>query len=197
MPFLILNRLLNRLLSRRLNSFAGFMFAALLVGGFSWASAASAELTPLTAKEVVAKAANAKITIVNLWATWCAPCKEEMPELIRYYKSHATNGAQLLLVSGDSPSEFKEAAEFLAKLGADFPVYRLSEAPDAFMKNLGEPNWPAIVPTTLIYDQKAKRIGYWAKRVPMKELETIAAKALAKPSSGGASLATPSKKSSH
>jgi thiol-disulfide isomerase/thioredoxin len=198
MPHLI-QKLFRELFQGRLKALLALSIA---LGAWPPASAAealaaTAELAPLMAKDVPTKVAQAKVTIVNLWATWCAPCKEEMPELIGYQKANASKGVQLLLVSGDSPGDFKEAAQFLEKLGADFPTYRLSEAPDEFMKILGEPQWPAIVPTTMIYDQKAKRIGYWAKRVPMKELQAIVNKTLGGKSSFSPTLATPKKMGSH
>lgn len=109
-------------------------------------------------------------TIVNLWATWCAPCKEEMPELIALRKKLASKGTQLILISADSPESEKEARSFLSEMNVDFTTYRLSESPDAFMKPFLN-HWPAVLPTTLAFDKNGKRIGYWMGRISIKDLE--------------------------
>jgi thiol-disulfide isomerase/thioredoxin len=61
-----------------------------------------------------------KTVLINAWATWCPPCKAEMPLLNRYYQSHAQDGFILLAVNaGDSQNE---AASFANQKGLAFPV---------------------------------------------------------------------------
>lgn len=157
---------------------------------FAWAlalaSAPKAELTPLTAKELNSKIKNsgAKITIVNLWATWCEPCKEEMPELVNLRERLASKGVELVLVSADTGADLKKAASFLEQSGVRFQTYRLAQAPDKFMKEF-ETHWPAVLPTTMVFDIQRQRIGYWTSRVPIKELEARVEKGLARLASGG------------
>ena len=119
----------------------------------------------------------AKATIVNLWATWCEPCKDEMPELLALQKRFASAGAQMILISADGPDDQKQAASFLEKVGIDFAVYKLDQDPQAFMKSFVE-NWTATLPTTLLFDQKGRRLGYWVGRVKLKELEARLSRAL-------------------
>lgn len=125
----------------------------------------------------MSRAGAKKVTVLNLWATWCGPCKDEMPELVSFRKTYAPKGVELLLVSGDSAEDLKEAAAFLTAQGVNFPAYRLTEAPDEFMKPL-LPDWSATVPTTLIFDAKGKRIAAWVGRVSRKSLESAVDKAL-------------------
>jgi len=52
-----------------------------------------------------------KILVVNFWATWCAPCVEEMPELVELQSEFDPSKLQVLGMSIDSPSNVKEFAE--------------------------------------------------------------------------------------
>ena len=58
--------------------------------------------------------------LVNAWATWCPPCKAEMPDLNAYYQAHQKDGFMILAVNaGDSASV---TADFAAQKGLVFPV---------------------------------------------------------------------------
>ena len=45
------------------------------------------------------------VTIVHFWATWCAPCREEMPALDAYYRAHRAEGLNVLAISMDDPRD--------------------------------------------------------------------------------------------
>lgn len=58
--------------------------------------------------------------LINTWATWCPPCKAEMPLLNQYYQSHAEEGFVILAINaGDTQAE---AASFVLQNGLKFPV---------------------------------------------------------------------------
>ena len=59
--------------------------------------------------------------LVNFWATWCAPCKIEMPWLIDLQKQYASRGFTILGISEDDPP-FAGVAGFVAKNGMNYPV---------------------------------------------------------------------------
>ena len=61
-----------------------------------------------------------KITVVNFWATWCPPCRGEIPELVAFYKGFAAKGIQILAV--DLQEEPKAVRAFASKQGMTFPV---------------------------------------------------------------------------
>jgi peroxiredoxin len=66
------------------------------------------------------KAQRGKPVMVNFWATWCAPCREEMPAMERLYLKHRERGFVLLAVSVDSDASLVKP--FLEKLKLTFPV---------------------------------------------------------------------------
>lgn len=62
-----------------------------------------------------------KAVLLNFWATWCGPCKLEMPWLIEMQKKYASQGFTVLGISEDDGST-KEVTDFMAKMGVDYPV---------------------------------------------------------------------------
>ncbi|MGC1783074.1 MAG: TlpA disulfide reductase family protein [Acidobacteriaceae bacterium] len=62
-----------------------------------------------------------KAVLVNFWATWCGPCKVEMPWLIDLQKKYAGQGFTVLGISEDDGSP-KNVADFAAKMGIDYPI---------------------------------------------------------------------------
>ena len=61
-----------------------------------------------------------QVVLVNFWATWCGPCKQEMPHLNRLYDRYRSAGFVLLGVNVDE--DFKQAQAAAGKLGLHFPV---------------------------------------------------------------------------
>lgn len=62
-----------------------------------------------------------KAVLLNFWATWCGPCKLEMPWLIELQKKYAAQGFTVLGISEDDGPP-KEVADFASKMGIDYPI---------------------------------------------------------------------------
>ncbi|OGV00381.1 MAG: hypothetical protein A2330_11670, partial [Ignavibacteria bacterium RIFOXYB2_FULL_36_7] len=71
---------------------------------------------------------NSKILFINFWATWCEPCVEEFPDLVKIYNGHKNSGLEFLSVSVDLPSEIDSKVKpFLKEQSAYFPVVVIEE----------------------------------------------------------------------
>lgn len=129
-------------------------------------------VTPATATDVLNAVhhANAKVVLVNMWASWCGPCREEFPDLLRLQRDYAARGLKVLLVSWDDTAE--EAAQFLAKAGVTMPSFikaqtrRDEEFLQAFAPNLADG-----IPKTLLYDATGKLRTVWVGATTYAEFE--------------------------
>jgi thiol-disulfide isomerase/thioredoxin len=78
-------------------------------------------LKTLDGKTVSLSDYKGKAVLVNFWATWCGPCKLEMPWLIDLQKKYAAQGFTVLGISEDD-GPAKNIADFAAKMGVNYPV---------------------------------------------------------------------------
>ena len=89
-----------------------------------------------------------RVVMVNFWATWCGPCRQEMPQLNRLYEKYRASGFQLLGVNVDDDT--KKAAEVAAKLGVTFPVLLDTDKTVSKLYDL------STMPSTVIIDRDGK-----------------------------------------
>jgi peroxiredoxin len=68
-----------------------------------------------------------KAVLLNFWATWCAPCKIEMPWFVELQKQYGAEGLQILGVAMDDASP-KDIADFAKEMGVNYPVLLGKEA---------------------------------------------------------------------
>ena len=105
-------------------SFARILRAAaalLLSTGLVVAPAqAAAPMTPAPDFTLRLKEQRGQVVLVNFWATWCAPCRQEMPKLNALYDKYKGSGFVLLGVNVDDDA--RNAATVAGKLGVTFPV---------------------------------------------------------------------------
>jgi thiol-disulfide isomerase/thioredoxin len=127
------------------------LFAALLAA--SPAVAAAPALRPATAAAILqsVRAPGARAVVVNIWATWCIPCREELPDILRLRHEYAARGVRFLLVSGDFSTDAEQAAAFLGQLGVDFPTY-LKQGTDMEFIDAFDRHWSGALPATFLYD---------------------------------------------
>lgn len=98
-------------------------------------------LTDITGKTVHLSDYSGNVVLVNAWATWCPPCKAEMPDLNAYYQAHQDEGFVLLAVNaGDSASV---TADFANQRGLAFPV--LLDPNTRYLDKLGIHDFPTSI----------------------------------------------------
>lgn len=68
-------------------------------------------------------ALEAEAVVLNFWATWCGPCRQEFPEFIRYDQEMAGEGVHVRFVSLDNPADLAMVEAFLAEHDLDDPSY--------------------------------------------------------------------------
>ncbi len=96
-------------------------------------------------KDIASK--KAKLTVVDAWATWCGPCKENFPHLVDMREKYAGKGiafASLCLDDATKSKKVAEATEFLVSKKADFSNYLLEESQDDAFEKLDITAIPAV-----------------------------------------------------
>lgn len=88
-------------------------------------TAPSITLTTLDGKRISSADLRGKLVIVTFWATWCEPCREELPLLSRYAKQHAAQGLVVLGFSLDPPADIAKVRRVASTLS--FPVGLLGD----------------------------------------------------------------------
>ena len=89
-----------------------------------------------------------RVVMVNFWATWCGPCRQEMPQLDRLYQKYRASGFVLLGVNVDDDA--RKAADVAAKLGVSFPVLLDTDKAVSKLYDL------STMPSTVLIDREGK-----------------------------------------
>ncbi len=96
-----------------------------------------------------------RVVLLNFWATWCGPCKEEMPAMERLYQKFRVQGLVVLAVSNDSEGSTRSVARFVKESGFTFPVGLDPQLRVASLYGI------RVLPASLIIDRKGS-ISYIA-----------------------------------
>ena len=94
------------------------------------------------------------VLVVNFWATWCAPCREEIPALMRLKRKYASNGVQFVGIALDDVSKVRDYAE---EMHIDYAVLIGGMETLGVTKDLG--NRARVLPFTVVLD-RAGRVAY-------------------------------------
>src|SRR5690349_9033384 len=101
-----------------------------------------------------------KPLLVNFWATWCDPCREEFPDLVKLdaeYKGRI----DFITISLDELSEInRDVPKFLADMKAEMPSFLLKAQDDEAAIAFVSKEWSGALPLTILYDSSGKQIYY-------------------------------------
>ena len=117
----------------------------------------------------IVRQGSAPVALVNVWATWCAPCREEFPDLMRVARERRAKGLALVLVSADFEDQAGAAKKFLARHGAGFRSYLKTGDDMAFIETLSH-DWSGSLPATFLFDRTGHLIDFWEGRVPYEDM---------------------------
>ena len=75
-------------------------------------------------KSFSVESAKGQVVVINFWATWCPPCRQEMPAFEHYYQQHKDQGLRLIAVSLDEPVDDAKVSEVMKAYGFDAALAR-------------------------------------------------------------------------
>lgn len=111
----------------------------------------------------------APLLLCNFWATWCAPCREEIPLLIAAKQQHAANGLE---IAGIGIDQADKLTSFAKEFGINYPVLTPEGDATALLRALGDE--AGALPYSLLLDRQRhvvyRRLGLLAKPTLEKEI---------------------------
>lgn len=148
-------RLKNTLFATPLCSFFAALFLLVSQGGFAQEQALrepSAVLTDLQGQRHRIEELRGSPAVINFWATWCMPCKNEMPRLVKLQERYPK--VRFLAISIDNADTRTKIASLIAKRKFSIPVWQGASADTLKELELGE-----LVPATVILDLDGMLVG--------------------------------------
>jgi thiol-disulfide isomerase/thioredoxin len=116
------------------------------------------------------KAMKGKVVLVDVWGTFCAPCREKFPKMVALHEQYARSGLAVVSVSVDPPGDpaAREAARaFLTKQKATFRNVILTDKAEAW-----QDKWKVDGPPLLfLFDRKGQLVARWEDKIDPAEVE--------------------------
>jgi thiol-disulfide isomerase/thioredoxin len=111
-------------MAARFRLLAGFIlalscFSVALAGPVEGKAAPAFDAKLLNGTSFSLDDAKGQVVVINFWATWCPPCRQEMPALDRYYQKHKDQGLRVIAVSLDEASDESKVSEVMQAFGFD------------------------------------------------------------------------------
>ena len=111
------------------------------------------KLTPKMLDKLI-RNRNGKVLLINVWATWCMPCREEFPDLVKLAEKYQDQELEVIGISADYPDEIDlKIRPFVESQKVNFPIFVQNfDKQENFINYLSE-DWSGALPATFIYDK--------------------------------------------
>ena len=123
-----------------------------------------------------------KPLVVNFWATWCEPCRDEYPLIVELAAEFKAQGVSVVGINMDDDSDMNLVRRFIARTQPHFPNYRQKPGIDLDVFYQGvNPAWKGTMPQTVFYNRDGRIGGYFLGTRPRPVFEQAFRDLLANP----------------
>ena len=146
-------------------------------------TSAAIEVRPIDANtlNILLHRRNGRVLMLNVWATWCVPCVEEFPDLVRLDASHRTRGVDVVTLSIDYEDEIESKVKpFLRRMKAGMPAYVNAFAKQEDFITALSAEWSGAIPATFVFDSSGSLRETLVGKQSFKSFVTAAEKVLRK-----------------
>ena len=114
-------------------------------------------LPRITANEIQSLVAKnkGKVVLLHFWASWCPPCAQEFPALVKLYTAYKPRGLEVIAVSMNDFSEMRDVMSFVRSQNPPFPLYIAGTVEKTFFRSIDK-RWTSGLPLSVIYDKTGK-----------------------------------------
>lgn len=134
------------------------------------------ELTDLTGKMVSLSDYKGKVLFLNFWATWCPPCRAEIPDFVEAYQENKAKGLEIIGISLDI-NDRDAVVSFVEKYKINYPIVLESRSTTQQLIDDYRPG--QFIPTTIVIDKQGrirrKQVGQMNKRMLLSFFNELAA----------------------
>ncbi len=112
-----------------------------------------------------------KVVLYDFWATWCAPCRAEMPQLAGLADKFRARGFEVVTISADDPEHKAAAEKFIQMFRVEGPAYqKQADDDDRFMSAI-DAKWNGALPALFLYDKSGHKVRSFIGETEMPRLE--------------------------
>lgn len=127
------------------------------------------DVQPSELQRIIDSYEGEKAVLVNIWATWCAPCVEEFPHIVDLQRKYRDE-LKVIFVSADFPDSRDRAVEFLKEQNVDWTTYFKTGKDQPFIEVLSD-KWSGALPFTKILSKDGSVVSSWEQGADYEKFE--------------------------
>jgi thiol-disulfide isomerase/thioredoxin len=112
-----------------------------------------------------------KVVLYDFWATWCAPCRAQFPQLVQLEEKLRSRGVEVVTISADDREHQAAAEKFIQMFRVAGPAYLKQADDDDRFINTIDPKWSGALPALFLYDQGGHKVRSFIGETDMPALE--------------------------
>jgi thiol-disulfide isomerase/thioredoxin len=147
------------------------LIANFLIVSLLWLAGPTLQPVDEAGYRAILAAHRGQVILINFWATWCDPCREELPQLAQLSGKVDRKKFLLVTISSDEPEQAGAALKLLREKRIPSPFYIKNSPNDGHFIDSIDSKWSGALPALFLYDRDGKLAHTFIGEVDMTEVE--------------------------